>query len=187
MGIRPHFASVHQIDTEYQHLVNLQNPDQCMDETESDTLNRLLRYGPAMAEVEHAGQSIFVIPRFGTISPWSTKAIDIAHHCGLTKIARIERGIAFYITAEQTLSTAELLHLADFLHDPMTESVVFELADAQQLFAQEEPRVLFEVPLLSSGKRALVSANQELGLALSDDEIDYLAEQYKKLKKTPLM
>ena len=184
-SIRPSFPSILQINTEYQHLVDLRNSSQGLNETAADTLDQLLRYGPAMAAVEHSGQTVFVFPRFGTISPWSTKATDIAHHCGLAEIARIERGIAFYITAEPALSGAELQHLAPFLHDPMTESVVMELADAQQLFVQEEPRALFEVPLLSSGKQALIAANQELGLALSDAEIDYLDEQYKNLGKNP--
>ena len=184
-SIQQNLPSVLSIDTEYQHLVKMLNDSTGLDSNEQTKLERLLSYGPKMSDVEHQGQRLFVVPRFGTISPWSTKASDIVAHCGLTKVARVERGVAFYITAKETLSEADLSVLAALIHDPMTESVVTELSQAEALFRDELPQPLFEVPLLEQGKKALVDADNELGLALSDDEIDYLVEQYQSLQKNP--
>jgi len=183
--VKQRFENVERIDTEFQHLVKLRDESQSLDAVEHEKLERLLTYGPSMQDVEHTGQRLYVLPRFGTISPWSTKASDIVAHCGLDKVLRVERGIAFYISATNELSADELQSLATLLHDPMTESVVTDLSEAAGLFREELPQPLFEVPLLSDGKSALESANKELGLALSDDEIDYLVESYKKLDKNP--
>ncbi|NND82476.1 MAG: phosphoribosylformylglycinamidine synthase [Gammaproteobacteria bacterium] len=186
-SIRAEFPAVQRIDSEFQHLVK-QRPDAVEFSTdELDKLRRLLSYGPATAAVEHEGQRLYVIPRFGTISPWSTKATDIVHHCGLDSIARIERGVAFYLHCAQgqQLSAAEIQSVALRLHDPMTESVVFDLQEAERLFRNEPAQPLYEVPLLAQGKAALQAADVELGLALSDDEIDYLVEQYQSLGKNP--
>lgn len=177
--------SVQTIDTEYQHLVKLVDDSNTLDQSEQAKLERLLSYGPTMSDVEHQGQRLFVLPRFGTISPWSTKASDIVSHCGLAKITRVERGIAFYVNAKEALSESELTVLAGLIHDPMTQSVVFELEQAEALFRDELPKPLFEVPLLEQGKSALLAADKELGLALSADEIDYLVEQYQSLEKNP--
>jgi len=176
---------VTRIDTEYQHLVKLVDQEVTLAPNELAMLERLMTYGPSMSEVEHQGQRLFVLPRFGTISPWSTKASDIVAHCGLTKIARVERGIGFYIEAESALDQNALDVIAGLIHDPMTESVVSDINQAQGLFRDELPMPLFEVPLLSDGKSALESANLELGLALSGDEIEYLVEQYEMLEKNP--
>ncbi len=176
---------VNSIDTEFQHLVKFHDQEQSLDSNELAILERLMTYGPCTSEVEHQGQRLFVLPRFGTISPWSTKASDIVAHCGLSKIARVERGIGFYIDAESDLNQSELDIIARLIHDPMTESVVSDIDAAQDLFRDELPKPLFEVPLLSEGKNALEAANVELGLALSIDEIDYLVEQYQMLEKNP--
>jgi len=177
--------NVRSIDTEYQHLVTVCNDEQKLDDTELAKLKRLLSYGPKMHEVEHQGQRLFVLPRFGTISPWSTKASDIVAHCGLTKIARVERGIGFYINASSELDPQALALISELIHDPMTESVVSDIAEAQALFRDDPPKPLFEVPLLSQGVEALEAANVELGLALSADEIEYLVAQYNTLEKNP--
>jgi len=183
------FPAVLSLDSEYQHLVKLADLESGLDaeltSADRNKLERLLSYGPQMAQVEHQGQRLFVLPRIGTISPWSTKASDIVHNCGLQQVQRVERAVAFYITAAREMTLDELSDIATFLHDPMTESVVFELADAQQLFTQQQPQALFEVPLLTEGISALESANVDLGLALSGDEIAYLAEQYQGLQKNP--
>ncbi|NND00724.1 MAG: phosphoribosylformylglycinamidine synthase [Gammaproteobacteria bacterium] len=184
-SIQPRFPSVQQIDSEFQHLVKLGDETQPLDSAELAKLQRLLTYGPKMNEVEHQGQRLFVLPRLGTISPWSTKATDIAHHCGLQKIARIERGVAFYIQAENNLNNNQLQLLAEFLYDPMIESVVSELDQAESLFSENTPQPLYEVPLISEGRQALVAANSELGLALSEEEIDYLHHQYNTLGMNP--
>jgi phosphoribosylformylglycinamidine synthase len=177
--------TVQSIDTEFQHLIKLKSDEQPLEKRELGILARLLSYGPEMQEVEHQGQRLFVLPRFGTISPWSTKASDIVEHCGLDKIARVERGVGFYINAEEELDPQEMASIAALIHDPMIESVVSAIAEAQDLFRDELPRPLFEVPLKQEGKSALLSANIEFGLALSDDEIDYLVTQYTALDKNP--
>ncbi len=177
-------TTIQTIDSEYQHLVHLEEGAE-LNHQDQEKLERLLQYGPKMAEVEHHGQRIYVIPRIGTISPWSTKATDIAHHCALDSIKRIERGIAYFVNASEPLSQAQLQSVSELLHDPMIESVVFDLADASALFEQQAPQALYEVPLLDEGKSALERANTELGLALSSDEIDYLVDQYQALDKNP--
>lgn len=174
--------AVQSIDSEYQHLVHL---DGELTEMELARLEQLLEYGPTMASVAHQGQRLYVLPRVGTISPWSTKATDIISRCGLQKVRRVERAIAFYVMAPTEFSGAELDEISNVLHDPMTESVVYQLEDAAALFDVAEPQPLTEIPLLQQGKSALVSANIGLGLALSDDEIDYLLEQYQTLHKNP--
>lgn len=183
--VQSRFPSVQSIDTEFQHLIELRSEHADLGDLEMSELRQLLTYGPKMHEVEHQGQRLFVLPRFGTISPWSTKATDIVKHCGLDQVARVERGVAFYINAVPLLSEGEISQLAILLHDPMTESVVTELDQAEQLFRHELPQPLMEVPLLKKGQSALEEANQELGLALSNDEIEYLVAQYKALDKNP--
>ncbi|MBK1694853.1 phosphoribosylformylglycinamidine synthase [Chromatium weissei] len=125
---------------------------------------------------------LLVIPRLGTISPWSSKATDIAHNCGLNKIKRLERGIAYFFSGV----TADQLHvIAPLLHDRMTETVLFDLNSAQQLFAKTAPRPLQRIDFLHGGRAALLAANTELGLALAEDEIDYLAASFTALKRDP--
>ncbi len=183
--IRERLPKVQSLNSEFQHLVELREGCAALSEAELVKLEQLLTYGPKMNEVEHSGQRVYVLPRFGTISPWSTKASDIVKHCGLDNVNRVERGVAFYINSDEELDTASLNELATLLHDPMTESVVSNLADASKLFRHEMPAPLMEVPVLENGRGALDAANQELGLALSADEIDYLLTQYQTLEKNP--
>src|SRR4029079_4976371 len=129
-------------------------------------------------------REIVIVPRFGTISPWSSKATDIAHVCGLDAVRRIERGIVWTLCAATPLTRAELEILAAPLFDRMTETALFARADAARLFAHEQTRPLRTVSL-ATGRAALVKANTELGLALSDDEIDYLVKNFAALKRDP--
>jgi phosphoribosylformylglycinamidine synthase len=127
----------------------------------------------------------FVTPRKGTISPWSSKASDIFHNCGLQAIARVERGIHFLVqnSCGELLTPATLGATAlEVLHDRMTEGVYTDVSD---LFAAAAPSPLRYVPLLRQGAEALHSANRDWGLALSDDEIDYLVEAYQRLERDP--
>ena len=182
--VRETFPQVEAIDSQYQHLVELDSQCPELDPNEHEKLERLLQYGPERPLVNHGGLRVYVLPRIGTISPWSTKATDIVHLCGLTSIRRVERVVAYYISATDRESI-DLAQLAAFLHDPMTESVVYELDAASVLFKHEEPAPLVEVPLLKQGRAALDDANARLGLALSEDEIEYLEQQYTALKKDP--
>ena len=149
-------------------------------------LERLLRYGPSLPAHEPAGQLVLVVPRPGTISPWSTKATDIAHNCGLSRVRRLERGTAYYLTSDGgELARAELESVAALLRDRMTQSALLRAEEAERLFGHHEPRPLTRVDLLGGGLPALERANLELGLALSDDEIDYLVESFRALGRNP--
>ncbi|ENO90548.1 phosphoribosylformylglycinamidine synthase [Thauera linaloolentis] len=129
-----------------------------------------------------AGSLRLVVPRLGTISPWSSKATDIAHQCGFDKVVRIERGIAYSIDARGAEGNAGLLPL---LHDRMTESVLGGVDEADALFHHYEPQPLMTVDILAGSRAALDKANGELGLALSEDEIDYLVENFGRMGRNP--
>ena len=150
---------------------------------EQQVLARLLKYGPSVPVQEPTGRLFLSIPRFGTISPWSSKASDIAHNCGLGKIQRIERGIAYYVTGE--LNQAEAQQVAELLHDRMTQLVLDKLEDAAALFSHATPKPLSAVDVLAGGRAALETANVELGLALAEDEIDYLVTSFQGLGRNP--
>jgi phosphoribosylformylglycinamidine synthase len=122
-----------------------------------------------------------VVPRLGTRSPWSSKATDITQTCGLTFVRRVERGVLW--TLKGTVSDEAALRQG--LHDRMTESVLPSLDDARALFSTHAPRPLARVPLLTGGRAALVEANARMGLALADDEIDYLVAAFTQLARDP--
>ena len=146
-------------------------------------LARLLKYGPSVPVQEPSGRLFLVMPRFGTISPWSSKASDIAHNCGLENVKRLERGTAFYVGGE--LSEADVAAVAELLHDRMTQIVLGRLEEAAGLFSHAEPKPLTAVDILGGGRSALEKANVELGLALAEDEIDYLVNAFIGLKRNP--
>jgi len=125
---------------------------------------------------------LLVVPRLGTQSPWSTKATDIARRCGLETVERIERGIAYRLTG---LGPDASGAIAPALHDRMTQSVLGRLEQAAALFAHHPPRPLVQVPLLERGADALREADRELGLALSGEEIDYLARAFTAMGRNP--
>ncbi|MFN6961268.1 MAG: phosphoribosylformylglycinamidine synthase, partial [Rhodocyclaceae bacterium] len=126
------------------------------------------------------GTMLLVTPRLGTISPWSSKATDIAHNCGFDAVKRIERGIA-YILPNSALTKRHLARL----HDRMTESVLDSLDAVEALFHHVAPQPMTSIDILAGGRTALVAANDELGLALSADEIDYLIDNFTKLGRNP--
>ena len=150
---------------------------------EEQVLARLLKYGPSVPVQEPSGRLFLTIPRFGTISPWSSKASDIARNCGLAKIQRIERGLAYYVSGE--LNATEAQQVADVLHDRMTQLVLDNLEGAAALFSHAQPKPLTAVDILGGGRAALEKANVELGLALAEDEIDYLVTSFNGLGRNP--
>jgi len=152
---------------------------------EQGVLDRILSYGPTGTAENPEGELFLVIPRPGTISPWSSKATDIAHNCGLTQINRLERGLAYYIHSHTALSDNERSLIQAQLHDRMTQSVVDTLEAAASLFGHETPRPLALVDVLTEGRGALENANVTLGLALAGDEIDYLLHSFTELKRNP--
>ncbi len=146
-------------------------------------LQRLLDYGPGTDPDPQGGLRFVVAPRIGTISPWSTKATDIAQRCGLQKIRRIERGTVWHVTTRSG-ATAES-SLAALLHDPMTESVFADLESVARLFERSRPGRVTTVGVCERGRDALAHANRQLGLALADDEIDYLVQRYRQAGRDP--
>jgi phosphoribosylformylglycinamidine synthase len=147
-------------------------------------LRQLLDYGPRARSTDPAATgslSLWVMPRPGTISPWSSKATDIAHVCGLDAVVRIERVVRYDVDGA---GAGHLPALAPCLHDRMTEAVTLSAADLAALFLHDSPRTLHTVSL-APGREALVDANRDLGLALSPDEIDYLLEAFRELGRDP--
>jgi phosphoribosylformylglycinamidine synthase len=152
-------------------------------------LQRLLVYGPKIEDDRAVpkGEVLLVVPRLGTISPWSSKATDIAHCCGLAKVRRVERGVVWHFAKSGAvpLSAVERESLMPLIHDRMTENVLPDLAQAVELFRQATPAPLKVIDVLGGGREALVQANLDFGLALSADEIDYLFENFQRLARNP--
>ncbi len=145
-----------------------------------EILEQLLTYGAPNYIDDSVGECLLVVPRSGTISPWSSKATDIAHRCGLHGIKRIERGIEYFIVSSTPLNE----NVAAKLHDRMTQTVVYH-QDNIDLFVEHAPLPLLHVNVIEQGHDALVLANTELGLALSPDEIAYLTQAFTQLGRNP--
>ena len=149
-------------------------------------LEALLDYGGGPVELAPAERQrlLYVVPRLGTISPWASKATDIAHHCGLP-VRRVERGRLVVLTLRASVDRRELARLAPLLHDRMTESLLEDAPAEALLFAAHAPRPAIAVAVIAEGRNALERANTELGLALSADEVDYLIAQFTALGRDP--
>ncbi len=163
---------------------------QMLGKSQASLLDKVLNLGKSAGEPAGAEryQRVLVVPRLGTISPWSTKATDIAQHCGLSEVARIERGVVYYLSTPngKPLGKAGQAAVSPLLHDRMTETVLTDVADAaEKIFRHGKPQPLETVNILKGGRKALEKANREMGLALSADEIDYLVENFRKLGRNP--
>lgn len=169
---------VKSISAEYIHFVSsLHKPDK----PALEKLKDLLTYDtPYMGT--RKGHPLLVVPRPGTISPWSSKATAIAHNTGLDAVERIERGIAYYIEASVDLDKSPII---DVLHDRMTEIVLDKLNLVELLFQPHQPKEIVTIDLLGKGIELLKQADKEMGLALSDEEIEYLYKSYKTIKRNP--
>ena len=175
---------VESICTRFIHLVDVDTP---LTQEQKTVLNKLLTYGPVDEDHVEKGDLLFVIPRVGTISPWASKATDIAHNCGLNEIHRIERGIAFWISKKDgtSLTEAERKVVTPLIHDRMMQTVLDSLEDGKALFEKQTPKPFTTVPLTTGGKEALKKANVELGLALNEEEMEYLLNSFKDLGRDP--
>lgn len=166
--------------------------DAALDAATRDKLEALLRYGDAYSGPAADGTLVVVMPRLGTLSPWASKATDIAHNCGVAGLVHVERVTEFRVALKsgllggnKPLSDEERAGVAALLHDRMTESVAFEREAAAHLFDVRPGQPMETVDVLGSGRGALVEANAEFGLALSDDEIDYLEAAFRQLGRNP--
>ncbi len=169
------------VAAEYWYFVELSAP---LAGDELDRLVDLLAARPVTPNPP-PGALLLVVPRLGTISPWSSKATDIARQCGFDKVVRIERGTAYSLDLSGALDDARRAAALPLVHDRMTESVLNRLDEAEALFHHYSPQPLSSVDLLAGGRAALEAANGELGLALSDDEIDYLADNFTRMGRNP--
>ena len=176
-------VSLRDIQADYLHFVDTK---QELTNEQQLTLSSLLSYGPKASKETlptMANLSFVVSPRAGTISPWSSKATNIAHNCGLLAVNRIERGVEYKCWGKKI---AQHHHtIASVIHDRMTEMVHTSAKDAHCLFVQSEAKTLKEIDILGHGKKALQDANVHLGLALADDEIDYLQSSFEHLGRNP--
>ncbi|MFQ5635346.1 MAG: phosphoribosylformylglycinamidine synthase [Gammaproteobacteria bacterium] len=184
--VREAVPAVDALRAQFVHFVDVRD---ALPPDDDRVLRNLLTYGRHAGEPAAAGGPnvvrFVVIPRIGTISPWSSKATDIARICGLAAVRRIERGIEYAADVSRPLDRGELTALSACLHDRMTESVIAGRVESTVLFVHHDARTLVSVPLLEEGDDALARANRDLGLALSGDEIDYLAEKFGELGRDP--
>ena len=176
------------IEGVYAEFVHFVEAEGDLSDVESTTLKALLSYGPhtngPQADNEDPeGEMLLVVPRPGTISPWSSKATDIAHNAGLVSVLRLERGIAYYI--QGTIIKEHHEQVEALLYDRMVEAVFTDVSDAEKLFSHHEPEPMTHIDTLKKGRSALEQANITLGLALADDEIDYLLASFTELGRNP--
>ena len=170
------------VESRFIYLADLSEP---LSAEKRRRLEALLLSGEHPGKLSKGSTRLYVVPRHGTISPWSSKATDIAVACDLTSVRRIERGICYALQFRSRVQQDEILQLSRLLFDRMTETVLETVSDAAALFQANDPAPLVTIPLKSEGRDALVTANSGLGLALSDDEIDYLVRSYGDLDRDP--
>lgn len=174
-------AKIEGFVAQFYHFIDI---DEALSPAQDHRLRALLSYAPACPNTEGDLQ-ILVVPRLGTVSPWSSKATEIAQNCFLDKVERIERGILYGFAFKGSLDETELGAIVGHLHDRMTESVVFTLQEAEALFARHPERTLEHLELGDEPQAVLSRANREMGLALAEDEIHYLIGHYLELGQQP--
>lgn len=166
----------------HEHYVQLTAP---LTPRQHEQLQAILTYGQPARPMPEATLQWLVVPRIGTLSPWSSKATDILHHCGLPQVARVERGTTFQLQLAQLLTPQAEAFFKARLHDPMTESLFQDPDQVALLFQPATPQPLARVDLLHQGRGALEQANRTLGLALAEDEIDYLLALFRRMGRNP--
>ncbi len=174
-------SNITTIQARFIHFVDSQEN---LDDAQLAVLNQLLAYGHDTENTATTGEQLLVIPRPGTQTPWSSKATEIAQRCGLSQIKRIERGIEYCLNISTPVNPSIKAQLSALLHDRMTQTVL-DGNGVPDLFGQHDPKPLLNIALIEQGRDALAKANLEMGLALSDDEVDYLTDSFEKLGRNP--
>ncbi|MCX4189352.1 phosphoribosylformylglycinamidine synthase [Methylophaga sp. OBS3] len=183
-GLRAELPDITGVRSEYRYFAEIENDGQ-LSASDLTTLQTLLVAESKDSVAASDETLLLVTPRPGTISPWSSKATDIVHNSGLVDVKRVERGIAFFVQTKHAINAEQKQLIAAKLHDRMIESVFDDVDDAEQLFMHTAPRPLLSVDILGGGRQALVNANIDMGLALADDEIDYLFDNFSALNRNP--
>lgn len=182
--VQAEVATVTAIRTEYRYFVEIEG--ECiLPAKEQALLETLLEAQVGDTDAEADETFFLVTPRPGTISPWSSKATDIATNSGAQDIERIERGVAFFVKSSAPLSSEQSRLISQHLHDRMIESVFESVDDADRLFMHGASRPLVSIDILNGGREALVAANNSMGLALAEDEVDYLFDNFTMLQRNP--
>lgn len=172
--------SISEVSARFVYFVAVENP---LTEQQTEILKQLLTDGAPPLQTA-LGECFLIVPRLGTISPWSSKASEIVERCGLMPIKRIERGIEYIISSRYGLAVEKKHKIFPLIHDRMIQTVIENSANLD-LFIQHKPQPLQTIPVMEQGLEALIKANTELGLALSSDEIDYLSTRFQNLGRNP--
>ncbi|MEO1248024.1 MAG: phosphoribosylformylglycinamidine synthase [Pseudomonadota bacterium] len=175
-------ADVRRVSARFVYFAALQRS---LTDGERARLDALLLTGEPPGELLARAERRYVVPRPGTQSPWSSKASDIVRACGLVAIERVERGICYAVEFAPAADSHAIDAVGDALHDRMTEAVLADGASASLLFRSGDAAPVDRIKLGDEGRAALEAANRELGLALSDDEIEYLLKWYAELGRDP--
>lgn len=183
-SVQQQVSSVTNLTSEYRYFIEVDG-DSDLSVNEQSVIETLLEAKQQASASLESENFFLVTPRPGTISPWSSKATDIVHNSGVTDVVRVERGIAFFVETSAELSSQQWQLIAQALHDRMTESVFNSADEADRLFIHGKSRPLVTVDILNGGRQALVEANKTMGLALAEDEIDYLVENFTALDRNP--
>ena len=177
-------SNITALRSQYRYFIDTKDEHQ-LTESEQDCLVSLLEAKVSADSAEAAEAFFLVTPRPGTISPWSSKATDIVHNSGLDTVDRVERGVAFFVESSESLSMAQWKTISGLLHDRMIESVFTTEDEADRLFMHSASRPLVMIDIISGGRGALEQANTTMGLALAEDEIDYLVDNFSTMGRNP--
>jgi len=183
-SVQTQLETVLEIRSEYRYFIEIEGEGE-LSAADQKVVQTLLEAEIRGSEATDDEAFFLVTPRPGTISPWSSKATDIAHNSGVINVLRIERGIAFFVKTNINMTAEQRKVVSALLHDRMIESVFDSEDEADRLFIHGESRPLLSVDILNSGRAALVEANKTMGLALAEDEIDYLVENFTALGRNP--
>ena len=181
LSIRERVPSAANLSAYFLYLVDLEGE---LPVGHRHVLENLLGSAPApgVEDISEDTLKYTAFPRLGTVSPWSTKATDIIHRCGLGQVRRVERGIVWLVEVTSVCGGQEI---AAFLHDPMTESVIVNDSDLEQIFQQTDAAPLEWMEVLNGGHESLAKASREFGFAFSDDELNYVIDGYRGLGRNP--